>query len=144
MVGLFAMTILATACSKDDDDNGGSSTSAKLVGEWAITDLIASSCDSDEDNGSEEYECTDEFCWKFKFYADGKLTYVYNFIDGDDEIEEEEEFGTYRVNGNQLELCDGDDCGSASYTLSGSNLTISQSNDEEDGCDYVIKMTKVN
>jgi len=137
----FTMVALVmSSCKKDDD-----SSDNDIIGVWKAVSGSDTNCDDPANNGDIPLiECNDvtmavgcaESSYDFK--SDG--TFVNDikiFIFGDDLSTEIT--GTYTVTGDQVELCVGEDCGTA--TIADGKMTVS-ANDVDTGCVNTVVLEK--
>ena len=100
--------IIIMACSTNDDD-----PDSDLIGIWELSEFKAQ-CNTSNESSSEKANggCIeidgDRLCASITFRENGTGVFTTSG-DGFDELGEM----TYTLNGNQINLCDGDDCNAA-------------------------------
>lgn len=93
---LFIVAFISSSCG---DDEPGEETTNDLIGVWSLNSVTYSNCSDPSDNGTEDNSCTATDCIKWEFRTGGVLIAT-DLFDGDTDTE------------------------TGSYTISGSNLTV--------------------
>ncbi len=126
------MTVFTISCGDDDEKD-----TSPLVGTWALSKDVYSGCDDDTNNSIELYTCTESECSTITFDAAGNVKLM-----GKSEGVEVTVSGKYTVSGSNVTLSDGQDSQTLEYNVSGATLTLDYGTDSFDGCENVETYTK--
>ncbi len=147
---ILLVLLLLISCKKDEDTTP--TPSSNLTGTWKVNYVATSNCTNPEDNAIIDLangDCIDElgievcFTINYVFNADGGFTYTFesNFLG---QTMTDSSTGTWSTDGNILTICEtgSSECDDAPFTISGNQLTISITDNPDDGCDVEMKAIK--
>ena len=121
-----------TGCDKDDDKD-----KSPLEGSWSLKSDVYSGCDDSSDNSSDSYTCTETDCTTLTFKGDG--TFSLSAKESGIEISLS---GTYSTIGSTITFTFQGESGSASFSISGTTLTLDYGTESETGCKNVETYSK--
>lgn len=134
-IALCALSLLFTACKKDDE-----TSTNDFVGTWNAVTFVNSDCNDTAENGALDAStlaCTDpnallctEISYVFKDDGtfDNEVVAILFGMDFSETLT-----GDYTVSGDEVELCIASDCITGS--ISGDQFTLTATDDPDTGCD---------
>lgn len=135
ILGALIVPLLLLSC--DEDSVPGPLD--LLAGSWEASSIVTSGCDDTTQDGT--LEC-DPFCLRITINSDG----TYTLTDGL-ESPPSTESGVITATLDKISLCaKGEECSGASpdsYTLNGSNLVVTFSDDDLPGCELKASFEKL-
>ena len=132
MVCLFAIVFLVN-CGSDDEVNALDA----LVGTWRSTSIASSGCTDTSQNGT--IECT-PYCIEIIINSNGTYSITNNLDDPTSK-----ESGSASATATAIKLCETGDNNCVDdnpYTLSGSTLVVSFTDEESPGCTFSATFNK--
>jgi len=134
-IGLVVLVFLFHVSCTGNKTNVG-----ELIGTWTLSSEEAIACAYSPDNYQEVIPCSDSTCFKITFARHGKVKISVTMGGHTNSWVQ-----TYKVNGNNISLCDSTGCKShGSFIINDSELTLADSTDN--GClkrEYYKKLRAV-
>ena len=133
------LSLLFTSCGDDDGDS--------IAGTYRLVTFTQTNCDDPQENFSLDLSA-DDGCTTLlgeEICGDGTMTLSENggfsfslTLSAAGQSFSSSGSGTYTVDGNEITICDGDDCETSTFALGSDRITISVS-EEDDPC--IISLT---
>lgn len=142
LFGLMALGLFFSSCGSDDES---------VDGTYKMLSFTTTNCADPDENISFDFSANDgcvtiagvEVCGQGTLTLNTDNTFSYSFtLSGAGLSETSNGSGTYSVDGNQITICDGDECSTSTFSLGSNMITISLS-EADDPCVITIRGEKV-
>ena len=130
------VALVASGCGDDEPTN--IEPSNELIGTWELRIVVYSNCADPDNNVSDTFSCPTQDCITWEFREGGVLVSTDTF-EGDSNTST----GTYSIDGNSLTVTLDGETNTGTFSTTGVIL-IYNLRDEEQRCDLVIRLDKVN